>query len=97
MAIRSLGIVLIGKTNDPKKNHENNFFLIKNRATETPTGEAIDVLFSPVAVNSCNSCLRPAGAAFNRNGHLLVSADTTNQLFRVAHNTQLPTIINVTL
>lgn len=67
-----------------------------NRATETPTGEAIDVLFSPVAVNSCNTCLRPAGAAFNRNGHLLVSADTTNQIFRVAHNTVLPTVINVT-
>jgi len=67
-----------------------------NSATETPTGEAIDVIFSPVAQNSCNSCLRPAGAVFNRNGHLLVSADTTHQIFRVAHNTVLPTIINVT-
>jgi glucose/arabinose dehydrogenase len=67
-----------------------------NRATETPTGEVIEVLFSPIATNSCNACLRPAGAAFNRNGHLLVTADTTHEIFRVAHNTVLPTIINVT-
>lgn len=68
-----------------------------NRATETPTGEAIEVIFAPNAVNSCNACLRPAGATFNSNGHLLVSADTTGQIFRVAHNTVLPTVINVTL
>jgi len=68
-----------------------------NRAIEEPTGEVIDVLFSPVATNSCNACLRPAGAVFNRNGHLLVSADTTNEIFRVAHNTQLPIVINVNI
>jgi glucose/arabinose dehydrogenase len=66
-----------------------------NNAAQTPTGQEIRVLFSTVAQNSCNSCLRPAGSIFNRNGHLLVSADSTHQIFRVAHNTVLPTIINV--
>lgn len=66
-----------------------------DRAIEEPTGEWIDVIFAPNAVNSCNACIRPAGAIFNRNGHILVTADTTHEIFRVAYNTQLPTIINV--
>lgn len=66
-----------------------------NRAQEIPTGEFVDIIFSPVAVNSCNTCLRPAGAIFNRNGHVIVTGDTTNEIFRVAHNTQLPLIRHV--
>lgn len=65
------------------------------REQELPTGDVVDVIYSPDARNSCNSCLRAAGAVFNKNGHLIVTGDTTNEIFRVAYNTELPVISNV--
>ncbi|KAJ6646156.1 hypothetical protein Bhyg_01367 [Pseudolycoriella hygida] len=62
---------------------------------ELPTGEVVDVIYSPNATNSCNSCLRAAGATFNKDGHLIVSGDTTNEIFRVAYDTELPVINNI--
>lgn len=66
-----------------------------NSELEVPTGDIVDVIYAPNPVNSCNSCLRAAGAVFNKDGHLIVSGDTTNELFRVAYNTELPVISNV--
>ncbi|XP_037042784.1 uncharacterized protein BB_0024-like [Bradysia coprophila] len=62
---------------------------------ELPTGELVDVIFSPNSTNSCNSCLRATGVVFNRNGHLLVAGDTTNEIFRVAYDVDLPVITNI--
>jgi len=67
-----------------------------NKQEELPTGEVVDVLYSPNPSNSCNECLRPASAIFNKDGHLIVTADTTNEIFRVAYNiATLPTITYV--
>ena len=60
-----------------------------------PTGEIVDVIFAPDARNSCETCIRPVNAVFNKAGHLIVTADATNEIFRVAYNTQLPAITNV--
>ncbi len=71
-------------------------YLIKSiRELYIPTGETINLIYSPVAESSCDSCFRPASAIFNKNGHLIITADTTNEIFRVAYNTTLPTIENV--
>jgi len=66
-----------------------------DKELEVPTGEAINLIYSPIAESNCNSCFRPASAIFNKNGHLIVTADTTNEIFRVAYNTTLPVIENV--
>lgn len=66
-----------------------------NDELDLPTGEVVDVIYSPNPTNSCNSCLRAAGAIFNKDGHLIVTGDTTNELFRVAYNAELPVISNV--
>jgi len=63
------------------------------RDTEVPTGEVTDIIYAPNPTNSCNECLRPVNAIFNKNGHLIVSVDTTGEIFRVAYNTVLPEII----
>lgn len=60
-----------------------------------PTGETVDVIFAPDARNSCQTCIRPVNAVFNKAGHLIVTADATNEIFRVAYNTELPEITNV--
>lgn len=65
------------------------------RNEELPTGEIVDVIFAPNPRNSCNTCIRPVNAVFNKAGHLIVTADATNEIFRVAYNTQLPVIRNV--
>lgn len=72
-----------------------NFVFINYREQEIPTGEVIDIIYSPNATNSCNSCLRAAGAIFNKDGHLIVTGDTTNEIFRVAYDSVLPVISNV--
>ncbi len=69
--------------------------LLYFRNAELPTGEIVDVIFAPNATNSCNTCIRPVNAVFNKAGHLIVTADATNEIFRVAYNTQLPVITNV--
>lgn len=53
------------------------------------------MIFAPDARDSCNTCIRPVNAIFNKAGHLIVTADATSEIFRVAYNTQLPTITNV--
>lgn len=60
-----------------------------------PTGETVDVIFAPDARNDCNTCIRPVNAVFNKAGHLIVTADATNEIFRVAYNTELPVLTNV--
>jgi glucose/arabinose dehydrogenase len=49
-----------------------------------PTGEINDVLYEPDTIG-CNNCLRPVNAVFNRNGHLIVSADATSEIFQVTY------------
>ncbi|KAG4079130.1 hypothetical protein HA402_001101 [Bradysia odoriphaga] len=56
-----------------------------NNSTQLPTGEVTDVIFAPNAVNSCNTCLRPVGAIFNKRGHLIVAADATNEIYKITY------------
>lgn len=65
------------------------------RNAELPTGEVVDVLFAPNPRNSCNTCIRPVNAVFNKAGHLIVTADATNEIFRVVYNAGVPAITNV--
>lgn len=71
----------------------NNHFFFRNE--ELPTGEIVDVIFAPNPRNSCNECIRPVNAVFNKAGHLIVTADATNEIFRVAYNAQLPIITQI--
>jgi len=66
-----------------------------NKVEGLPTGEIVDVIFAPNTRHDCNTCLRPVNAIFNKAGHLIVTADATNEIFRVAYNTELPVITNV--
>lgn len=71
------------------------FFYSSNSQQQLPTGVVVDVIYSPNPTDNCNECLRAAGAVFNKDGHLIVTGDSTSEIFRVAYNTTLPVITNV--
>ncbi len=98
MVTKLLGIHSMSECNEwifLNEKYKCKLFPFNYRNQELPTGELVDIIYSPNATNSCNSCLRATGVVFNRNGHLIVSGDTTNEIFRVAYNTALPVISNV--
>lgn len=95
MVTKSHGIHLTSKKISYEIIQVKKLHLFTNRETELPTGEVVDIIYSPNATNSCNSCLRAAGAIFNKDGHLIVTGDTTNEIFRVAYDAALPIISNV--
>lgn len=66
-----------------------------NTREELPTGEVVDIIYAPNPTNTCNTCLRPTDAIFNKDGHLIVTGDTTDELFLIAYDTELPVINNV--
>ena len=53
-----------------------------------PTGEIINVLYepNPEACSLRITCFRPVSVVFNTAGHLIISADGSNEIFRVSYN-----------
>ena len=49
-----------------------------------PTGEIINVLYEPNP-SGCSVCFRPVNLVFNQDGHLIVSADASDEIFRVSY------------
>jgi len=58
-----------------------------------PTGQIIDILYEPNTAG-CVDCFRPVNAVFNKNGHLIVSADSSAETFKVTYGTQPAPIVN---
>jgi len=59
-----------------------------------PTGEILDIIYEP-DLATCyerGNCFRPVNAVFNKNGHLIISVDTSDELFKVTYGTPPPTI-----
>jgi len=50
-----------------------------------PTGEINDLLYEPNLASCNNNCLRPVNVVFNKNGHLIVSADSSSEIFKVTY------------
>jgi glucose/arabinose dehydrogenase len=63
-----------------------------DRATNEPTGANFNVIFEQNT--GCSSCFRPVNAVFTHQGHLIVSADATNQIYRIFYDATPPTIRN---
>ncbi|CAL8072895.1 unnamed protein product [Orchesella dallaii] len=52
--------------------------------TRLPTGEILDVMYEPDPAG-CGRCFRPVNLVFNKQGHLLVSADASSEIFRITY------------
>jgi len=65
-----------------------------NKVTHEPTGQNINVIYEP-NLNTCLNCLRPVNVVFDLNGRLIVSADSTNEIFRVYYGSQPPPVTGV--
>ncbi|ODN05481.1 L-sorbosone dehydrogenase [Orchesella cincta] len=52
--------------------------------TRLPTGEILDVMYEPDPAG-CGRCLQPVNVVFNKEGHLLVSADASSEIFRITY------------
>ncbi|CAL8072892.1 unnamed protein product [Orchesella dallaii] len=52
--------------------------------TRLPTGEILDVMYEPDPAG-CGRCLQPVNLVFNKQGHLLVSADSSSEIFRITY------------
>jgi len=55
-----------------------------NPQTKLPTGEILDVMFEPNPAD-CGRCFRPVDLAFDKNGHLMVTADASSEVFRISY------------
>ncbi|KAL1920019.1 uncharacterized protein VTP21DRAFT_1165 [Calcarisporiella thermophila] len=57
-----------------------------------PTGEVLDVWgeSNPEECNSSAKCVRPVSAVFNRKGHLFVTSDDSNEVWRIVVDASLP-------
>lgn len=75
---------------NPKAGYRVTLFPV-DKATGLPTGEEKDIMFTP-NVESCNNCLRPVNAVFNKQGHLIVSTDTSGEIFRVFYDAIPPPV-----
>jgi glucose/arabinose dehydrogenase len=64
-----------------------------DKTTLEPTGQYIDAIFDP-NVNCGNNCFRPVNVVFNNNGHLIVSTDSSHEIFRLWYGTPPPRIRN---
>ncbi|CAL8072894.1 unnamed protein product [Orchesella dallaii] len=53
--------------------------------TRLPTGEILDVMYEPDPAG-CGRCFRPVNLVFNKQGHLLVSADASSEIFRITYD-----------
>jgi len=60
-----------------------------DKTTLMPTGETLDILFDQ---NLENPGLRPVNVVFDRDGHMIVTSDSSNDIIRVYHAQQPPTL-----
>lgn len=70
---------------DPKVGYKVVHIPISKSAPYLPTGEINDVIYEPNLATCGNGCLRPVNAVFNKNGHLIVSADASSEIFKVTY------------
>ena len=63
-----------------------------NKTTLHPTGEILNIIYEPNTSDCGGSCFRPVNAVFNKDGHLIISADASNEIFRVVYNATAPSI-----
>lgn len=64
-----------------------------SKSTLLPTGDILDVIYEPNTGSCGAACFRPVNAVFNKDGHLIVSADASNEIFRVAYNATLAPVV----
>lgn len=57
-----------------------------------PTGEMMDIIYEPDLTNCRFNCFEPVNAVFNQNGHLIISAAKSGELFRVTYGTPPPPV-----
>jgi len=65
-----------------------------NKETGDPTGESVNVIYEPNLTSCGNGCFRPVNAVLNAKGHLIVSTDDSNELFKVTYGFPPPPIRN---
>ena len=54
-----------------------------DKKSRLPTGESIDIIFDS---SSTKKTFRPSGAIFNKAGHLFITSDQSNEVFRVYYD-----------
>lgn len=64
-----------------------------DKTSGNPTGEYTDIIFEPNKLTCLGTCFRPVNAVFDKKGHLLISADESNEIFRVYYDSEPPQII----
>lgn len=62
-----------------------------DKATLIPTGEILNVIYDPEKERCVNNgeratCFRPVSVTFDYNGHMIVTVDSTGELFKVYYN-----------
>lgn len=65
-----------------------------DKSTGDPTGEVVNIIYDADVPTCGRECFRPVSVTFNNQGHLIVSSDDSNELFRVKYGNATVTQLN---